>query len=298
MIIYFISTIWLLGGIYSAVFILLELAHNPQRMKIMNTVWVLTGLWASFLSIPFYLKIGRVKSDKSVSLNHQVNKHDNKEMKYMEHTSNVSPLNSNEMAPNQNMAESKKMSQTMNMGDMDRPMDMSDSKKMSQTMDMGSEKSMDMPMMMPKRSMWSSVFLSALHCGAGCTLADIVGETFGYFLKLNIDWWTMYVQWGFDYILALMFGILFQYSAIHQMTGISFKKGILKALKVDFFSLTSWQFGMYLFIYIIVHALYPFSIYSNVIFFGFIMQLAMVLGFFIAYPVNWILIHFKVKPRM
>ena len=103
--------------------------------------------------------------------------------------------------------------------------------------------------------MWSSVFLSALHCGAGCTLADIVGETFGYFLELNIDWWTMYVQWGFDYILALMFGILFQYSAIHQMTGISFKKGILKALKVEFFSLTSWQCGMYLFIYIIGHAL-------------------------------------------
>ena len=129
-------------------------------------------------------------------------------------------------------------------------------------------------------------------------MADIVGEGIGYVFREHIPEWTTYMQWGFDYILALMFGLIFQYSAIHQMSNIGFGKGIIKALKVDFFSLTSWQVGMYIFMFLIMEYLYPFSINSNVIFFSFIMQLAMLAGLILAYPTNWILIKLKVKPGM
>ena len=312
MIIYIVSTIWLLGGIYSAVFILLDLAHNPQPMKIMGPVWVLTGLWASFIALPFYIKIGRAKprigNKDDGNMKMDMPMRDMPEMKGEGKSMDMhmTGMQNSGKKMKMDMPEMKEEGKSMDMlmtgmqnsdKKMKMDMPMSDMKSADSDMDM-STGSMKMSMPMTKHSMAASVLLSALHCGAGCTLADIVGETIGYFIRQDVLWWTMYVQWGFDYIIALLFGIMFQYAAIHQMTGIPFGKGIWRALKVDFFSLTSWQFGMYLFMFFAVRDLYPFSIYSNVIFFGFMMQLAMVVGLFIAYPTNWLLIHFKVKPRM
>lgn len=290
MIIYIISTIWLLGGIYSAVFILLDLAHNRQKMKIMNSVWVLTGLWASFLSIPLYIGFGRNRANDKNEDESKVS--ENKKSKNI--PKKVMDMKSDMKSDNMdNMPASMSASMTDADAEMSRKMEMDNP---------GANMSEDMSMMpgmkMTKRPMWQGVFLSALHCGAGCTLADIIGESVGYILRNHFVEWTTYWQWGFDYILALIFGLIFQYSAIRQMSNIGFGKGIIKALKVDFFSLTSWQIGMYAFMYIVVRDLYPFSIYSNVIFFSFIMQLAMLAGLILAYPTNWILIKLKVKPSM
>ena len=168
------------------------------------------------------------------------------------------------------------------------------------TIKMKDMKEMTMDMKdMPHKPMWQSVLLSALHCGAGCTLADIVGETIGYFWRADTSWWTLPRQWTFDYLLALLFGIIFQYAAITQMSNLPFKKAVFKAIKVDFLSLTSWQIGMYLFMYFLsVPILGHSNIYSNIIHYSFVMQLAMTAGLFIAYPMNWILIKYKIKPGM
>ena len=156
-------------------------------------------------------------------------------------------------------ARDMKRDMDMDMGNM--KVDNKETSTMSDMSEMSSE-NMNMPGMnsqgMGKHPMWESVFLSALHCGAGCTLADIVGEGIGYVFREHIPEWTTYMQWGFDYILALMFGLIFQYSAIHQMSNLGFGKVIIKALKVDFFSLTSWQVGMYIFMFFIMDSLFPF----------------------------------------
>ena len=52
-------------------------------------------------------------------------------------------------------------------------------------------------------------------------------------------------NWILDFILALIIGVYFQFYAIREMENLSVSKGIVRAFKADFFSLTSWQVGMY-----------------------------------------------------
>lgn len=59
---------------------------------------------------------------------------------------------------------------------------------------------------MPGRPKWESAVLSTLHCGAGCTLADLVGEWFMYFVPIAVGGSLLAGAWIADYILALVFG--------------------------------------------------------------------------------------------
>ena len=51
-------------------------------------------------------------------------------------------------------------------------------------MDMAMQGEMSMQGM--QRPYWQSVALSALHCGAGCTLADIIGEWFTNYVPVTV----------------------------------------------------------------------------------------------------------------
>ena len=64
-----------------------------------------------------------------------------------------------------------------------------------------------MPMDMGRdRPKWQSVVLSTLHCGAGCTLADLIGESFLYFVPVAIGGSAVVGGWALDYALALCIG--------------------------------------------------------------------------------------------
>ena len=130
----------------------------------------------------------------------------------------------------------------MGMSDM-KDMDMSGMKDMN----MPDMKGMDMEMSMGemRRPYWQSVALSALHCGAGCTLADIIGEWFTNYVPVTVAGSQLFGNWVLDFILALMIGVYFQFYAIREMERISVGKVLSRAFKADFFSLLSWQIGMY-----------------------------------------------------
>ena len=99
---------------------------------------------------------------------------------------------------------------------------------------------------MKGRPRWQSVVLSTLHCGAGCTLADIVGEWFLFFVPVAIGGSILAGTWVVDYLLALAFGIGFQYAAIRGMERtLPRGEAIRRAAKADILSLTAWQAGMY-----------------------------------------------------
>ena len=118
----------------------------------------------------------------------------------------------------------------------------------------------NMPMEYPH---WQSVALSALHCGAGCTLADIIGN------------------WVFDFILALIIALNFHFYAFREMERISVGNALSRAFKADFFSLLSWQIGMYgwmAIVYFILFVNEPLP--KDTWMFWFMMQLAMLVGFF------------------
>lgn len=150
----------------------------------------------------------------------------------------------------------------------------------------------------------------ALHCGSGCTLGDIIAESLALFLPVIAIWFgwqtlfdeKIFAVWVFDYSLAFILGIAFQYFTIVPMRGLSFGKGLVQATKADFLSLTAWQFGMYGFMafahfYIFAVVLnHKLSVASAE--FWFMMQIAMVFGFLTSYPVNWWLIKRGTKEAM
>lgn len=156
-------------------------------------------------------------------------------------------------------------------------------------------KSIDMSMNMgqPRKHKWQGVALSTLHCGAGCVLADIVGETIAGLLGL-----TLIVGWTLDYVLALMFGVYFQYMVIQQMEGLRLKLAINRAIKSDLLSLTAWQVGMYGFMGIYILAIATDGVSRLSFEFWFAMQIAMIAGFIFSYPMNIYLIKKGLKHAM
>lgn len=102
----------------------------------------------------------------------------------------------------------------MGMSDM-KDMDMSGMKDMN----MPDMKGMDMGMSMGemRRPYWQSVALSALHCGAGCTLADIIGEWFTNYVPVTVAGSQLVGNWVLDFVLALIIGVYFQFYAIREM---------------------------------------------------------------------------------
>lgn len=135
---YTFSGIFVYGGIVSAIIIFIDTMKRPQEMKIMRPVWILTGLWASYIGLLVYALIGR--SDE-------------------------------------------RGNDKMDMGGMDMNMDMSKDEGMQMSVS-------------PVRIAISptKVALSTLHCGAGCTLADLIGETITMALPLAIAIFVIYGQ--------------------------------------------------------------------------------------------------------
>lgn len=156
-------------------------------------------------------------------------------------------------------------------------------------------RSMDM-----KRPHWQSVALSTLHCGAGCTLADIVGELLQLHVSLTVGGSLLFGGWIMDYVLALAFGVGFQYLAIRQMNpDMRSGKVIGRAVKADFLSLTAWQVGMCAWMSLAAFVLFAGGGPSrDSAQFWFMMQIAMAVGFFCSYPVNAALIKYGVKSAM
>lgn len=222
-----ISMFFVLSGFICALLIAFYLIlKDNQKMKIMNYVWTLTGLWANWFGLFTYFKIG------------------------------------------------KNFVKSMDMPNM--KMDVKNTKSLGQ-----------------------QVVISTLHCGAGCTLADIIGEWLTVFYPVNINNNLIAGQWTLDYFLALIIGIAFQYFAIKSMENLSIGKTIFKAFKIDFFSLTSWQIGMYGFMAIIIFIFNNGETLTKTTWtFWFVMQIAMLCGFLTAYPTNWILIKLGIKKVM
>ena len=173
-------------------------------------------------------------------------------------------------------------------------------RKMNMDMDMNMDMNMDMDMNMSSNKyskFWQGVVADTLHCGAGCTLADLIGSWIFFFFPFSIFQNLTFGEWTLEYILALITGVTFQYAAISPMMK---EKGIkiwLTALKIDFLSLTAWQVGMYGWMAIIIFVFLG-RLSPTTPEFWFMMQIAMCFGFLTAYPVNWWLVKKGIKMGM
>lgn len=261
---HYLSVVFVLGGIGSALVIAIDLHARRQPMRIMNSVWVLTGLWASLFGLWAYFAFGRAPRNFSGNR--------------MDSTTKGKTGRGNAVMPDMNRIQG---SDTTEMPGKD-----------------GMPKSTGMEM--PVRPKWQSVVLSTLHCGAGCTLADIIGEWALYFVPVAIGGSLLAGTWVVDYLLALLFGIGFQYAAIRGMEP-SLPRGaaVGRAAKADILSLTAWQAGMYGWMAVAIFALGNGTPMPRTSFmFWFMMQVAMACGFLLSLPVNVLLIRKGIKKGM
>jgi hypothetical protein len=153
--------------------------------------------------------------------------------------------------------------------------------------------------MAPDRPYWQSVGLAATHCGCGCTLGDIVAEGLVLpFLAITLFGHRIFAAWAVDFVFAFAFGIIFQYFTIKPMRQLTPARGLVAALKADTLSLTAWQVGMYGWMAIVTFVIFGHELDSASPVFWFMMQIAMLAGFFTSYPVNWWLVRVGIKEKM
>ena len=154
-----------------------------------------------------------------------------------------------------------------------------------------------MPMPRPGRPFWQTVAIGVSHCGAGCTLGDIVGEILVFTFGLTLFGARLGAMYAVDFSLAYVLGIVFQYFAIAPMRGLGLKAGVVAALKADTLSLIAFEVGMFGWMALMAYAFRP-RLEPNQAEYWFLMQVGMVVGFVTSYPANWWLITRGVKERM
>ena len=379
---YSLAVLFVAGGIGSALIVAADLRTRRQPMRIMESVWVLTALWASFFGLWAYFAFGRAarhmpaqndgtgKQKGLVKISEPAkgggigeNGNVRKVGSAGQETENrkpgtgrrkdlsvagTDPWKVSEPEPAMNMPEPGMHGMQMENGTTTGADGAEDMPGMKGTAlkagmadeagipDMASGASMpgmadgtDMPRMtngtkmsgtagprgmegmdgmdgmsdmpgMKGRPRWQPVVLSTLHCGAGCTLADIVGEWFLFFVPVAIGGSILAGTWVVDYLLALAFGIGFQYAAIRGMERtLPRGEAIRRAAKADILSLTAWQAGMYGWMAVAIFALNGGEAMPRTSFvFWFTMQIAMACGFLVALPVNILLIRAGIKKGM
>ena len=151
---------------------------------------------------------------------------------------------------------------------------------------------------MPQKPFWQSVLVGCLHCGSGCTLGDFASEFFLIAVPVTLFSSNLYGGWLINFCFAFIIGIVFQYYAIKPMKNLSPKEGIIAALKADTLSLTFWQIGMYGWMAICMFVIFHQKLEISNPVFWLMMQIAMLIGFCTAYPMNWWLLKKGIKEVM
>ena len=149
-----------------------------------------------------------------------------------------------------------------------------------------------------QKPFWQMAATGATHCGAGCTLGDLCAESFLIAVPLTLFGKPLFAAWALDYVLALLFGVAFQYFTIKPMRDLSPAAGLKAAFKADFLSLTAWQVGMYGWMAIVVFVIFGRELPKTGPVFWFEMQIAMLCGFLTSYPVNGWLLRAGIKEKM
>lgn len=177
--------------------------------------------------------------------------------------------------------------------DMDMSMHMGMNPSMHMNMDMSH---MD-HMHMKKPITWKNMFKIGTHCGSGCTLADIIGEFFVLICPVAIAGSLVYGSWLVAFILALIIGIYFQYLPNREM-GLPKFTALKKAIQADVLSVISWQIGMYIWMALVFFVFFSPDMSRFSFVYWFMMQIAMIAGFFTALPINFILAKKGIKHIM
>jgi hypothetical protein len=146
---------------------------------------------------------------------------------------------------------------------------------------------------------WSQTAVSTSHCGAGCTLGDIIAEFSLAALALTLWGRSLYAAFAGDLLLAWLLGIVFQYFSIKPMRNLSAGNALIAAIKADTLSILSFEIGLFGWMALSYFVFFPHPHLTPLQpGYWFMMQIGMVLGYFTAYPMNRWLIRARWKEAM
>jgi Domain of unknown function (DUF4396) len=144
-----------------------------------------------------------------------------------------------------------------------------------------------------------SVSIDVSHCGAGCTLGDIIGAWLVFAVGWQLLGLALPAEYIADFALAFVLGIAFQYFAIAPMRNLGVRDGIVAALKADALSLTAFEVGLFGWMAVMQLVFFPGPhLAPDHAAYWFLMQVGMILGSLTAYPVNVWLIRSGIKEPM
>lgn len=147
-----------------------------------------------------------------------------------------------------------------------------------------------------KKPFWQSVFVSATHCGGGCTLGDIFSDNLIAVSGLVIAGSSLLTMYVCDFLAAYVLGLFFQYWPIRARGKMTRREALMAAVKADTLSLMAFELGLFAWM-AAVHAFSPY-LHSNNVVFWFFMQIGMTIGFATTYPANWLLVRWGIKGGM
>lgn len=152
----------------------------------------------------------------------------------------------------------------------------------------------------PAKPGYASTATGVSHCGAGCTLGDIIAELAIFGLGATVAGLALGAEYIADYVAAVALGIVFQYFAIAPMRGLSLRKGLVEAAKADVASLTAFEIGLFGWMALMFFVFFPapHHLRPDSPVYWFLMQIGMIIGFFTAWPVNGWLIRNGIKEAM
>lgn len=145
---------------------------------------------------------------------------------------------------------------------------------------------------------WWPLSKAVSHCGAGCTLGDIVAEWIVFASGFTLASIALPADMLLDFVLAWSFGVVFQYFTIAPMRGVSGMKGIWLAMRADTLSILAFQLGLFAGMTIYNQLIWSPPLPHDSAAYWMMMQLSMILGFFTAMPVNAWLIRMGWKEEM
>ncbi len=151
----------------------------------------------------------------------------------------------------------------------------------------------------PGRPGYAATAVGVSHCGAGCSIGDLVAEFAIFGLGASIAGSTLAAEYVGDYLAAVALGIIFQYFAIAPMRGLGLRKGLAEAAKADLASLSAFEVGLFGWMALMTYVFFPAPhLHPDSPVYWFLMQIGMIAGFFTAWPVNTWLIRAGIKEAM
>lgn len=145
---------------------------------------------------------------------------------------------------------------------------------------------------------WEKTFVGSSHCGAGCTIGDVIGEWLVFLGGLSIAGSTLLADYAFDFLFAFCAGIVFQFFSIAPMRHLGLREGLKAALKADTISIAAFEIGMFAWMALSSEVLFHPRLTPADPVYWFMMQIAMMVGFGTAYPANWVLLRKGWKEAM